>query len=128
MIFRLLADSVVAIHLLFVVFAMLGGLLAFRWRKTIWVHLPAVLWAALIEFGGWICPLTPLENRLRIAGGNAGYTGGFVEHYLLPLLYPGDLTRSIQVLLGILVVTLNLFIYGYLFLKIKTKDGRKKEA
>jgi hypothetical protein len=114
MIYRLLADVVVLLHLAFVVFAVAGALLVVRWRWLAWIHLPAAVWAALIEFAGWICPLTPLENRLRALGGGAGYRGGFVEHYVLPLLYPGQLTRGVQILLGIFVVLVNLAIYAWL--------------
>ncbi|MGD8699270.1 MAG: DUF2784 domain-containing protein, partial [Gemmatimonadales bacterium] len=104
MIYRLLADLVVLVHLAFVVFAVAGAVLVLRWRWVLWLHLPAVVWAALIEFAGWICPLTPLENRLRILSGGAGYRGGFIEHYLLPILYPSGLTRGVQVMLGSFVI------------------------
>ncbi len=115
MLYRLLADMVVLCHLGFVLFATLGALLLFRWPRLVWVHLPAAAWAAAIEFFGWICPLTPLEIRLRSLGGEAGYTGGFVEHYLWPLLYPAPLTRGMQMGLGALVVALNLLIYWRFF-------------
>ena len=111
MIYHLLADLVLVIHLLFVFFVMLGGLLVLRRRIFAWIHIPAVFWAALIEFSGWICPLTPLENHLRIRGGSSGYATGFVEHYIIPLLYPSQLTRKLQIFLGLLVVTVNLVIY-----------------
>jgi hypothetical protein len=110
----MLADLIVVIHFAFVLFVVLGGLLVLRWRWVAYLHLPAAIWGALIEFAGWICPLTPLENRLRAAAGSAPYQGGFVEHYLLPLLYPSALTRDIQVVLGCLVLGINLLIYGYL--------------
>ena len=108
---RLLADLVVLLHLLFVAFAVMGGLLAFRWRWMPWLHLPALGWAAFVEFTGRICPLTPLENRLREASGAAGYGGGFVEHYLLPVLYPAALTRELQWTLGAGLVAFNLVVY-----------------
>lgn len=112
MIYRWLADLVVVTHALFVVFAVLGGGLAL-WRPWIaWVHLPAAVWAALIEYAGWICPLTPLENALRVRGGAAPYHGGFIEHYLLPVLYPSGLTRGLQWFLGSLVVVVNIVVYG----------------
>src|SRR5512146_3503694 len=91
MTFRVLADAVVAVHLAFVAFVLLGGLLAIRWPRLAWVHLPCAAYGAAIEIGGWICPLTPLENVLRHRAGEAGYTGGFVEHYLLPVLYPAPM-------------------------------------
>lgn len=108
---RALADLVVAAHLGFVLFVVLGGLLVLRWRRAAWAHLPAMAWGALVEFTGWICPLTPLENRLRAAAGLAGYRGGFVEHYLLPVLYPAGLTRGVQVGLGVVVLLVNATIY-----------------
>ena len=125
MIYHLLADLVVVIHLLFVLFVMLGGLLVLRWRVCAWIHLPAVIWAALIEFSGWICPLTPLENHLRIKGGSSGYESGFVEHYIIPLLYPAQLTRTMQIVLGLLVMVVNLVIYLWVWHRYGTK--RKKD-
>lgn len=113
--YGLLADLVVVVHLGFVVFVVVGGLLVLRWGWVAWLHLPSALWGALIEFFGWMCPLTPLEQWLRRRAGEAGYEGGFVEHYILPVLYPGELTREIQIALGVGVVVLNLCIYGWLF-------------
>ena len=112
MAYRALADAVVLFHLLFVAFAVGGGLIAFRWRWMPLVHLPAVAWAGWVEFTGRICPLTPLENHLRAAGGAAGYEGGFVEHYLLPMLYPADLTRELQWTLGAGLLAFNVAVYG----------------
>lgn len=105
------ADAIVALHFAFVVFVVLGGLLALRWPRIIWLHGPAVIWGALIEFNGWICPLTPLENRLRRAAGEAGYQGDFVAHYILPVLYPNGLTRTDQLVLGGLALAINVAIY-----------------
>lgn len=110
--YRLLADAVLVLHALFVVFVVIGGFLAIRWRRLVWFHAPAALWGAAIEFRGWICPLTPLENALRRAGGQAGYPGGFLEHYLLPVIYPPGLTRGVQVVLGVVVVAANVVAYG----------------
>lgn len=110
-----LADVVLLIHLAFVLFVLFGGLLAFKWRPILWVHLPAVLWGTLVELTGWVCPLTPLENWLREEGGGAGYDGDFVGQYLLMLLYPNQLTPPVQVALGIVVMTFNLVIYGWLW-------------
>ena len=112
MAYRALADAVVLFHLLFVAFAVGGGLLAFRWRWMPLVHLPAVAWAGWVEFTGRICPLTPLEIHLRAACGAAGYEGGFVEHYLLPMLYPADLTRELQWTLGAGLLAFNVAVYG----------------
>jgi len=111
MLYHFFADLVVVIHLLFVLFVILGGLLVLRWRFCAWIHIPAACWAMLIEFSGWICPLTPLENKLRLKGGSIGYTTGFMEHYIIPLLYPSQLTRKIQIFLGVLVFVVNLVIY-----------------
>ena len=110
--YRLLADLLVVAHCGYVLFVVLGGLLVLRHLRLAWVHLPAAAWGATIEFTGWICPLTPWEQSLRRLGGQAGYTGGFVEHYLLPVLYPAGLTASIQLVLGLLVVVANAAIYG----------------
>lgn len=112
MLARLTADALVLVHLSFVLFVVGGGFLALRWRWLPWLHLPAALWGATIEFTGWVCPLTPWENALRRAGGEAGYGGGFVEHYLLPLLYPAGLTREVQLGLGLLVIAVNLLAYA----------------
>jgi hypothetical protein len=111
--YRLLADLVLVLHAAFVVFVMLGGLLAWRWPRLAWVHLPLVAWGAGIEFLGGICPLTPLENRWRLLAGQQGYPGGFVEHYVLPVLYPEGLTRTAQFLLGALVLGVNVSIYAW---------------
>ena len=124
MIYYFLADLVVVIHLLFVFFVMLGGLLVLRWRIFAWIHIPAVFWAVLIEFSGWICPLTPLENHLRIKGGSSGYATGFVEHYIIPLLYPSQLTRKLQVFLGLLVLVVNLVIYLWVWKPWKNKEQK----
>ena len=114
MVYKLAADSVVLLHGLFILFAVLGGLLA-AWRAWMTaVHLPAAAWAAWIEVSGGVCPLTPLENRLRYLAGEVGYTGGFIEHYLLPVIYPPGLTPAIQWTLALLVVLVNLAIYGWL--------------
>ncbi|HBB18612.1 MAG TPA: DUF2784 domain-containing protein [Syntrophus sp. (in: bacteria)] len=108
----LLADLVVILHGVFVLIAVLGGFLVFRWRWWAWFHIPAFLWAGFIEATGGICPLTPLENRLRTLGGEAAYGGDFIDRYLTPLLYPDDLTREIQIVLGIFVILFNIGIYA----------------
>jgi hypothetical protein len=113
MIYRIFADMLVVLHLAFIVWVVLGGLTVV-WRPGLaLLHLPAAVWGALIELAGWVCPLTPLEVRFRRLGGEAGYSGGFVEHYLIPLVYPGGLTRDHQVVLGVLVAGLNLLVYGW---------------
>jgi hypothetical protein len=124
MVYRFLADIVVLLHVAFVLFVVLGGLLVLRWRRLAWVHLPAAIWGTLIELGGWICPLTPLENRLRALGEGETYDTGFVEHYLVPLLYPRDLTRTWQVALGLGVVLLNLALYACVIAQAR-RDRRR---
>ncbi len=114
MLYRLLADVVVVVHAFFVLFVVLGGLTVLRWPRLAWLHLPAAGWGALIEFTGVICPLTPLEKWLRLRAGGAPYEGGFIEHYLLPILYPPGLTRQTQIVLGLIVVAVNLVVYGLL--------------
>ena len=109
--FRVAADFVVLVHVAFVVFVVLGGLLVARWPRLALLHLPAVAWGVFIELRGWICPLTPLENALRQRGGSSAYEGDFIEHYILPLLYPAHLTRSTQIGLGSLAVIINLLLY-----------------
>jgi len=117
MLFRLLAGGVVVVHLLFVCFVAAGALLAWRWRRVAWAHLPAVAWGIWIELSGGICPLTPLENHLRRLGGEASYGGDFVAHYLLPVLYPAGLDRGIQAALAAAVLAINAAVYGRLWLR-----------
>jgi hypothetical protein len=108
---RALAALVVGVHLAFVAFVVAGGLLALRWPRVAWVHVPAALWGALVALLGWVCPLTPFENWLRARGGASPYATGFLEHYVLPLLYPVVLTRGVQIGAGVLVVGVNLLVY-----------------
>ncbi len=115
MITSLAADALVLLHAMFVLFVVAGGALVLKWPKLAFVHIPCVVWGAGIEFTGAICPLTPLEQRLRSAAGEAGYTGGFIEHYVLPLIYPPGLTPTVQIVLGGAVVAINLAVYGYLY-------------
>ena len=121
--FRLLADLVVCVHLAFAIFAVGGGLLVIRWRRIAWWHLPAAVWGAAVEFGGWICPLTDLENWLRLRAGAAAYAGDFVTHYLVPVLYPIHLTRTVQVVLGTAVVIVNGAVYAYVLVKTRRGSG-----
>jgi hypothetical protein len=111
MIYRLLADAVVLLHLAFVFFVFLGGLLVLRRPRLLWVHLPAVAWGAWVEFTGRVCPLTPLENWLRRRGGGPGYASDFIEHYIEPILYPPSLTVKAQWVLGAVVVAANVIVY-----------------
>ena len=123
--YRVAADTVLLLHFAFILFIVAGGLLVLRWPKLMWMHLPAAGWGALIEFAGWICPLTPLENRLRLAGGDSGLTDGFINEYLVFLIYPVGLTRGIQMALGAAVIAVNVAIYGALLLR-RSRLRRKK--
>jgi Protein of Unknown function (DUF2784) len=111
-VFRILADLTVVLHGAFVAFVVLGGLLVLRWPRLAWLHLPAVVWGVWVEFAGWVCPLTPLENSLRTRGGGAAYESSFVEHYVVPLLYPDSLSRELQYMLGTFVLLANALIYA----------------
>ena len=121
MLYRLLADAVVLLHLGFVGFVVLGGLLVLRWPRAAWVHLPAAAWGAWVEFTGRICPLTPLENWLRREGGGESYSASFVEHYLIPVLYPAALTRELQWTLGGIVIAVNGAVYAVVLLRRRSR-------
>jgi len=122
MVYSYIADFVVLLHACFVLFVLLGGLLVL-WKPLIaWCHIPVVFWAAGIELVGWICPLTPLENMLRTRGGDTGYATGFVEHYIIPLLYPAQLTRKMQIGFGLIVLGINFVIYWGLWAKIRKAE------
>ncbi len=116
-VYQWLADLVVVLHAAFVAFVVLGGLAVMRWPRLAWAHIPAAAWGVVIEFMGWTCPLTPLENAWRARAAGAGYQGGFVEHYLLGALYPAGLTRSVQWGLGAIVLVLNAGAYGVLLVR-----------
>ena len=113
--YSLLADLILIIHLAFVIFVLCGWLLVLKWRWVAWAHLPAAAWGAVVEFTGWICPLTPLENYFRENAGQAGYSSDFVTYYLLQILYPDNLTRDLQLLLGTVVLAINISVYGWLW-------------
>ena len=120
---RWLADAVLILHLAFIVFVALGGLLVLRWPRLAWVHVPAVIWGALIEFSGSVCPLTPLEVALRQQAGQAGYAGGFIEHYVAGLIYPGGISRGLQLFLGLFVLGLNGVVYQRLWRRGRLGPG-----
>ena len=122
--YSLLADLVLISHLMFILFILAGGLLALRWKPAAWFHLPAAAWGVLIELADWICPLTPLENRLRLKAGELGYERGFIEHYLLPIIYPEGLNRNLQLALGGLVVVVNAIVYAYVLARLRRNSPR----
>lgn len=111
--YALLADMVLAGHLAFILFVVFGGLLVLRWPRAAWLHLPALVWGSWIELTGGICPLTPLENRLRRAAGGPGYEATFIEHYIVPLIYPPGLTHGTQLLLGVALIVWSAGVYGW---------------
>ena len=117
----ILADALVVVHLLFVAFVVAGGFLLVRWPKLVWLHLPAAAWGAFIEFTGGICPLTPLENQMRVLGGGSAYSEDFVVRYLLPILYPENLTVPLQQVLGGVVVGVNLLAYALAYKALQRK-------
>ena len=127
MAYRFLADLLVALHLAFVLLVVLGGVLVLWRRRLALLHIPVALWGVFVELSGRVCPLTPLEVHLRVLGGEAGYSGGFVNQYLIPVLYPPGLTREGQVLAGVLVAVLNLGIYG-LVVRRMVKDRRRSPS
>jgi hypothetical protein len=123
MLYALLADAVVVVHFAFAAFVVFGGFLAWRWRRVVYAHLPALAWGCWVEVSHSICPLTPLENRLRELGGEAGYSGGFLAHYLHGVLYPAGLTADIQWLLAGVLVALNAVAYGGLWVRHRARPG-----
>jgi len=124
MFFRAAADGVLVLHFAFIVFALLGGLLAIKWRWMPAIHLPAVAWAFYVEWTGGACPLTAVENHLRLSAGQSGYAGSFIEHYLLAVIYPPGLTPSIQVMLAVTVLGVNLAIYSWLAFRRRSRSKK----
>lgn len=120
--YPLLADAVLLFHLAFILFVVFGALLLRPFPRLIWLHLPAAIWAGLIELIGFTCPLTPLENHLRRLGGERTYSGGFIEHYLLPIIYPPGLTREMQAWLGIAVLVINVVAYALFHYRAKRHE------
>ena len=115
-----LADLVVVIHFIFIIFVLFGALLEMKWLWVIWVHIPAIVWGISIEVFGWVCPLTPLEQWLRAQAGSVTYDLSFIEKYLVPIIYPSILTRELQYVLAFIVILINIVIYGYLW-KVRVK-------
>ncbi len=124
MIYRALADLVLVLHLAFIVFVVVGGLLALRWGWAPLVHLPAALWGVFVEVSGRVCPLTPLENALRRVAGASGYSGGFIEHYFVPAIYPSTLSHPVQLVLAGLVVLANVLVYSVVWQRHRSARGR----
>jgi len=123
MLHRMLADLIVVLHMAFVVFVAVGGLLAWRWPGVAYAHVPAFLWGAWIHLAGRTCPLTPLENHLRARAGSGGYSGGFVEHYVLPVLYPAFLPRLTSVGLGVFLLVFNTLLYARVLHRVRARHG-----
>lgn len=124
--YRVGADLVLITHFAFVLFVVGGGVLAIRWPRVAWVHVPVAIYGAVIEFMGFICPLTPLENSLRHRGGEAGYSGGFIDHYITATIYPSGLTRHIQLALGIAVLVLNAVVYTIVVRRARSSIEAKR--
>ena len=122
MAYRLQADMLVLVHFAFILFVLFGGFIVLWRRWVAWLHLSFAAWGTLVEFNSWVCPLTPWENALRAKAGESGYGGGFVEHYLVPLIYPIGLTPRIQVLLGFIVLAMNLAIYAYVLTRLRIRS------
>lgn len=123
MLYRLAADALVLVHLAFILLVLFGGLLVVKWRAALFIHLPALAWGLAVEGLHLACPLTGWENRMRAAAGGAGYQGGFVEHYIWPLIYPSGLTPQIQTLLGLFVLLQNLVVYSYVIRRWRQSSG-----
>ena len=119
--YGLLADLVLVVHGAFILFVVLGSLLVFRWPRLAFLHIPCAIWGSWIEFSGGICPLTPLENHLRRLAGERGFTGGFIEHYLIPLIYPPGLTSAMQIGIGVAVITINLVAYVLIWRRYRSR-------
>jgi Protein of Unknown function (DUF2784) len=115
MLYKLAASALALIHLAFILFVVFGGLLLLKWPRVMWLHLPAAVWGALIEFAGWYCPLTSMENAMLRRAGQSGYTGGFVAHYIFRVIYPAGLTRGLEIAIGVFVLVVNLSVYVRVF-------------
>lgn len=119
MLYKFLADIVLILHLFFILFVLFGAILAFKFPKIVWFHLPIATYGALITFYRWICPLTPLENYFRALAGEQGYEGGFIAHYILPVIYPSGVTTGLTITMGLTVIIWNGIIYGLLIYRNK---------
>ena len=119
MLYKIAADLVILFHFAFIVFVLVGGLLVFKWRWIIWLHIPAAIWGSMIIIIGWICPLTPIENWLRQAGAQEQYSSSFLEQYLIPVIYPLGLNHERFIAMGLVVIVINVFVYTILFINQK---------
>ena len=120
--------TVASVHFAFVLFVALGALLVLRWHRVAWLHIPAVLWAGIVEIAGWICPLTPLEIEYRTMAGASAYSGDFVGNYIFPLLYPSGLTREIQLALGTAALVGNGLLYWFIATRFRRRQDRGQRA
>jgi small-conductance mechanosensitive channel len=123
LLYQLGADLLVIIHLAFIVFVIVGSIAVLRWPWLVLLHIPAAIWGAVVVINGWLCPLTPWENSLRHLAGLEGYSGGFIEYYIIPLIYPMDITHNTQVLIGVIMVVVNLFLYGFVIFRLIRKGA-----
>jgi hypothetical protein len=123
MLYRLAADTVLLLHLAFIVFVVLGAALVARWPRLVALHLPAATWGFFVEWTGRGCPLTDVENFLRVKAGSSGYADSFVEHYLLAVLYPDGLTRQSQVMLAAMVILVNVALYGWILYRRRSRQA-----
>ncbi len=121
MIDAVIADLIMILHFLFITFVVIGGFAVMRWSWIAFLHLPAAVWGVLIELLNWTCPLTPLEASYRQAAGQAGYDGGFIEHYLMPLIYPSGLTRTVQFTLAAVVLCVNAYVYTIVIRRYRSR-------
>ena len=128
MLYRALADAVLVAHFAFVLFAVLGGLLALRWRRAVWLHVPALAWGVLVQLANWECPLTPLENYFRRMGGEAGYAGGFVEHYVSAILYPEQISPAFRFVSGLFLLVINLVAYSFIIYSTRGAPTQTSEG
>ncbi len=120
----LLADAVLLFHFLFILFAVFGGILVLYRKKVIWFHVPVVLWSSVVNLASLTCPLTPIENFFRAAAGQAGYHGGFVEHYIAPVVYPAGMPRELELVAGVSIIAWNVAVYAFLGWKNKSRSVR----
>lgn len=127
MLYQIAADLILFIHFSFIVFVIAGGVLVFKWHWLIWLHIPAVIWGALIVIVGWICPLTPIENMLLKAAGGETYSVSFIERYLVPVIYPSGLNREMFITMGVVIIVVNLIVYTILFVKHKREVEAKEQ-